>query len=116
MENEMIVVLNSGLEWNKPAQISQLIPTMAMSVAGNFQPLGAFTPYLSSYEKSEDPLEFMCTLYRGKWEDLDMEKDVSMGVAGSFTMIFLTLSVVLLLRSFYKRFNRLQKNEEDLQK
>lgn len=45
-----------------------------------------------------------------------MEKDVSMGVAGSFTMILLTLSVVLLLRSFYKRFNRLQKNEEELQK
>ena len=44
-----------------------------------------------------------------------MEKDVSMGLAGSFTMIFLTISVVLLLRSFYKRFNRLQNNKDEQQ-
>jgi len=41
-----------------------------------------------------------------------MEKEVSMGVAGSFTMIFLTVSVVLLLRNFYKRFNRMQDNKD----
>ena len=41
-----------------------------------------------------------------------MENEVSMGVAGSFTMIFLTVSVVLLLRNFYKRFNRLQDNKD----
>jgi hypothetical protein len=35
-----------------------------------------------------------------------------MGVAGSFTMILLTVSVVLLLRNFYKRFNRLQENKD----
>jgi hypothetical protein len=44
-----------------------------------------------------------------------MEKAVSMGVAGSFTMIFLTVSVVLLLRNFYKRFNRLQDNKDEEQ-
>ena len=44
-----------------------------------------------------------------------MEKDVSMGVAGSFTMIFLTISVVLLLRNFYKRFNRLQNKKDEEQ-
>jgi hypothetical protein len=44
-----------------------------------------------------------------------MEKEVSMGVAGSFTMIFLTVSVVLLLRNFYKRFNRLQDNKDEEQ-
>ncbi len=44
-----------------------------------------------------------------------MEKDVSTGVAGSFTMIFLTVSVVLLLRNFYKRFNRLQDNKDETQ-
>jgi hypothetical protein len=44
-----------------------------------------------------------------------MQKDVNMGLAGSLTMIFLTVAVVLLLRSFYKRFNRLQKNKDDLQ-
>ncbi|CAB4750947.1 unannotated protein [freshwater metagenome] len=44
-----------------------------------------------------------------------MQKDVNMGLAGSLTMIFLTVAVVLLLRSFYKRFNRLQKNKDNLQ-
>ncbi|MEY3354539.1 MAG: hypothetical protein RLZZ302_94 [Actinomycetota bacterium] len=44
-----------------------------------------------------------------------MEKDVSMGLAGSLTMIFLTISVVLLLRNFYKRFNRLQNNKDEQQ-
>lgn len=44
-----------------------------------------------------------------------MEKDVSMGLAGSLTMIFLTISVVLLLRNFYKRFNRLQSNKDEEQ-
>ncbi|MEY3803629.1 MAG: hypothetical protein RL126_773 [Actinomycetota bacterium] len=44
-----------------------------------------------------------------------MQKDVSMGLAGSLTMIFLTVAVVLLLRSFYKRFNRLQNNKDEQQ-
>ncbi len=44
-----------------------------------------------------------------------MENEISMGVAGSFTMIFLTISVVLLLRNFYKRFNRLQNNKDEQQ-
>jgi hypothetical protein len=44
-----------------------------------------------------------------------MEKDVSMGLAGSLTMIFLTISVVFLLRNFYKRFNRLQHNKDEQQ-
>jgi len=44
-----------------------------------------------------------------------MQKNVDLGLAGSLTMIFLTVAVVLLLRNFYKRFNRLQKNKDDLQ-
>jgi hypothetical protein len=44
-----------------------------------------------------------------------MQKDVSMGLAGSLTMIFLTVAVVFLLRSFYKRFNRLQNNKDNQQ-
>jgi len=44
-----------------------------------------------------------------------MQKNVDMGLAGSLTMIFLTVAVVLLLRNFYKRFNRLQKNKDDVQ-
>ena len=44
-----------------------------------------------------------------------MQKDVSMGLAGSLTMIFLTVAVVFLLRSFYKRFNRLQNNKDKQQ-
>ena len=42
-----------------------------------------------------------------------MQKDVNVGLAGSLTMILLTVAVVVLLRSFYKRFNRLQKNKDD---
>ena len=38
-----------------------------------------------------------------------MVKDYDVGIAGSFT------TVTLLLRSFYKRFNRLQKNSEVVQ-
>lgn len=30
------------------------------------------------------------------------------GIAGSFTMIFLTLATVILLRSFYKRYKRME--------
>lgn len=44
-----------------------------------------------------------------------MQKNVDMGLAGSLTMIFLTVAVVLLLRNFYKRFNRLQKNKNEQQ-
>ena len=39
-----------------------------------------------------------------------MAKDVEVGVAGSFTMIVLFTAVTLLLRSFYKRYTRLQQN------
>jgi cobalamin synthase len=42
-----------------------------------------------------------------------MNKDVDMGVAGSLTMILLVLATALLLRSFYKRYSRLQKREDD---
>ncbi|MEY4901496.1 MAG: hypothetical protein RLZZ190_223 [Actinomycetota bacterium] len=41
-----------------------------------------------------------------------MQKSVDMGLAGSLTMIFLTVAVVLLLRNFYKRFNRLQNSKD----
>jgi hypothetical protein len=38
-----------------------------------------------------------------------MAKDVEVGMAGSLTMIVLFSAVTLLLRSFYKRYTRLQK-------
>lgn len=41
-----------------------------------------------------------------------MNKDVDMGIAGSLTMIVLVSATALLLRSFYKRYNRLNKTEE----
>jgi len=37
-----------------------------------------------------------------------MAKDVEVGVAGSLTMIVLFSAVTFLLRSFYKRYTRLQ--------
>ncbi|CAB4339694.1 unannotated protein [freshwater metagenome] len=41
-----------------------------------------------------------------------MNKDVDMGVAGSLTMIILVASIAFLLRSFYKRYTRLEKRED----
>ena len=46
------------------------------------------------------------------WEDSLMNKDVDMGIAGSLTMIVLVSTTALLLRSFYKRYNRLNNNED----
>lgn len=42
-----------------------------------------------------------------------MDKDVDMGVASSLTMILLVGAVVFLLRSFYKRYNRMINREDD---
>jgi len=44
-----------------------------------------------------------------------MVKDYDVGIAGSLTMIVLFTTITLLLRNFYKRFNRLQKNSEVVQ-
>jgi hypothetical protein len=41
-----------------------------------------------------------------------MNKDVDMGIAGSLTMIVLVSSIALLLRSFYKRYNRVINSED----
>ena len=38
---------------------------------------------------------------------MDEGKSFDMGVAGSLTMIFLTLAMVALLTSFYRRYKRL---------
>jgi hypothetical protein len=42
-----------------------------------------------------------------------MTDDVDMGIAGSLTMIVLVTTITLLLRSFYKRYNRVMNREED---
>lgn len=42
-----------------------------------------------------------------------MNKDVDMGIAGSITMIVLVSSIALLLRSFFKRYNRMINREDD---
>ena len=41
--------------------------------------------------------------------------EYDVGVAGSLTMIVLFTSITLLLRSFYKRYTRMQKNAEVVQ-
>lgn len=47
--------------------------------------------------------------YWRTWENDVMEQPVyDAGVAGSVTMIFLTLATVILLRSFYKRWKRME--------
>ena len=42
-----------------------------------------------------------------------MQKDVDMGAAGSLTVAILCIAVALLLRSFYKRYNRLENGLEN---
>lgn len=43
-----------------------------------------------------------------------MQKDVDMGWAGSLTVLILCISVAVLLRSFYKRYNRMNaRNNEN---
>ena len=41
-------------------------------------------------------------------------KDYEVGAAGSLTMIVLFTAVYFLLRSFYKRYTRLQRNAETI--
>jgi cobalamin synthase len=42
-------------------------------------------------------------------------KDVEIGTAGSLTMIVLCTAMVFLMRSFYKRYTRMQKRGEEEQ-
>lgn len=42
-----------------------------------------------------------------------MLKDVEIGGAGSLTVALLMVAVAILLRSFYKRYTRMQKREDD---
>ena len=42
-------------------------------------------------------------------------EEYDVGVAGSLTMIVLFTSITLLLRSFYKRYTRMQQNAEVVQ-
>ena len=51
--------------------------------------------------------------HRKTWENPLMNKDVDMGIAGSLTMILLVTATAILLRSFYKRYTRLQNREDD---
>jgi hypothetical protein len=44
-----------------------------------------------------------------------MVKDYDVGIAGSLTMIVLFTAITLLLRNFYKRFNRMQQNSDVVQ-
>jgi len=42
-----------------------------------------------------------------------MTEELEMGAAGSLTMAILFLVVAVLMRSFYKRYTRMKKREED---
>jgi hypothetical protein len=41
------------------------------------------------------------------------KSNYDVGVAGSITMIVLTVTVVILLRSFYKRFSNVKKDDQN---
>jgi len=47
------------------------------------------------------------------WHDYGMQKDIDMGSAGSVTVALLIIAVVFLLRSFYKRYNRMTERENE---
>ena len=47
------------------------------------------------------------------WENYRMDKDVDMGWAGSLTVLLLCISVALLMRSFYKRYNKMKDREDN---
>ena len=58
-------------------------------------------------EHQADPYSPSVTL--GSWDDSRMESGyLDQGIAGSITMITLTLATVILLRSFYKRYKRME--------
>ena len=52
------------------------------------------------------------------WDDSRMrEQNLGQGVAGSLTMILLTVACVILFRSFYKRYKRMEERRiQDEQK
>ena len=52
-------------------------------------------------------------LVASTWENYRMNKDVDMGWAGSLTVLLLCISVALLMRSFYKRYNKMKDREEN---
>lgn len=45
----------------------------------------------------------------------DSTQNVNVGLAGSLTMTFLTLAVVLLCLSFYRRYKRAAKRQQELE-
>jgi hypothetical protein len=47
------------------------------------------------------------------WENSLMENEDFMGSAGSLTVLILCITVALLLRSFYKRFNKMKDRENN---
>ena len=64
--------------------------------------------HLSSFSPSAGQEALRCCLSPESWENDYMEATVyDAGIAGSMTMIFLTLATVFLLRSFYKRWKRM---------
>ena len=45
-----------------------------------------------------------------------MQKDVDMGWAGSLTVLILCITVTILLRSFYKRYTRMNARHDENQR
>jgi len=43
----------------------------------------------------------------------DTTQNVNVGIAGSLTMVFLTVAVVILCVSFYRRYKRMQRSNDD---
>jgi hypothetical protein len=94
----------SGAKRSKRAKVEILRPT-------KWQTLSNRESFLYSRNAAASNREFQGGDLRiGRtWENDDMEQPVfDAGIAGSLTMIFLTAATVVLLRSFYKRWKRME--------
>jgi hypothetical protein len=69
-----------------------------------------FATYLADAPRSDRYMKMVPLI---AWHDYDMQKDVDMGSAGSVTVALLIIAVVFLLRSFYKRYNRMTERENE---
>ena len=55
-------------------------------------------------------VEYLARDGQSAWEDSSMKGNINdPGIAGSLTITLLTIATVVLLRSFYKRFKRVEK-------
>ena len=82
-------------EFQKQERLSQLPANASSGLSHIFLPDGA---------------ELLARDGQNAWEDSSMKGNITdPGIAGSLTITLLTIATAILLRSFYKRFKRIEK-------